>query len=175
MLKAPAQLQRCGYKEGKCNRCNRMQRASACIALHASTQVCLLTRLSSFLFEFHSLLPFELCLPFVPFLCQQTASNGQQRSFIFVSLVSGFQRAFPAAADQRRDRHKPKRETRQRSNTPFPHAATFFKHERNRRQERAERARRWRDWQQQQQQQWPRSWRGQPRSERQDATNSQGC
>jgi hypothetical protein len=38
MLKAPAQLQRCGYKEGKCNRCNRMQRASACIALHASTR-----------------------------------------------------------------------------------------------------------------------------------------
>jgi hypothetical protein len=35
-LEALAQRKRRGYKEGKCNRCNRMHTASACIALHAS-------------------------------------------------------------------------------------------------------------------------------------------
>ena len=46
-LETPGQRKRCGYKEGKCNRCNRMQRpalALLCMLRHR----CLSSRLSSF-------------------------------------------------------------------------------------------------------------------------------
>ena len=76
--------------------------------------------------EFHSLFPFSSAFPSFLFLCLQTASNGQQRSFIFVSLVSGFQRAFTqhgTATRQQTSRDR-SRETRQRAATAFPHSHT---------------------------------------------------
>ena len=120
-LKAPAQRKRCGYKEGQCNRCNRMQRP-ALASLCMLQQRCLLSRLS-IPFEFHSLFPFSSAFPSFLSLCKQTASNGQQRGFLFVSLVSGFQRAFTQQEkqQQRHSRHKSQsieRDTSARSISP---------------------------------------------------------
>ena len=122
-LETPAQRKPCGYKEGKCNRCNRMQQRLHCFACF--NERCLLSRLS-FSFGFHSLFPFSSAFPSFLFACQQTASNGQQRSFIFVSLVSGFQRAFTqlgTATRQQTSRDR-SRETRQRAATAFSHSHT---------------------------------------------------
>jgi len=59
-LETPAQRKPCGYKEGKCNRCNRMQQRLHCFACF--NERCLLSRLS-FPFEFHSLFPFSSAFP----------------------------------------------------------------------------------------------------------------
>ena len=72
-LETPAQRKPCGYKEGKCNRCNRMQQRLHYFACF--NERCLLSRLS-FPFEFHSLFPFRL-----PSLRSfSLPANGEQRS-----------------------------------------------------------------------------------------------
>jgi hypothetical protein len=76
----------------KCNRCNRMQRPALALLCRLQHR-CLLSRLS-FPLEFHSLFSISSALPSFLVFCQLTASNGQQLSFIFVSLKHLHLRAY---------------------------------------------------------------------------------
>lgn len=80
-LETPAQRKPCGYKEGKCNRCNRMQQRLHCFACF--NERCLLSRLS-IPFEFHSLFPFSSAFPSFLFSASKrraTVSSGASSSF----------------------------------------------------------------------------------------------
>lgn len=152
-LETPAQRKPCGYKEGKCNRCNRMQQRLHCFACF--NERCLLSRLS-FPFEFHSLFPFRL-----PSLRSfSLPANGEQRSAAELHLrFIGFgipARVYAAGnSNETADKSRSiERDTSARSNSflTFSHAATFSKHEQQSETTGGtERAQRWRGRQQRQQ------------------------
>ena len=150
-LETPAQRKPCGYKEGKCNRCNRMQQRLHCFACF--NERCLLSRLS-IPFEFHSLFPFSSALPSFLFSASKrraTVSSGASSSFHWFRDSSARLRSRKQQRDSRQVAIDRERHFSAAAASSHSHAATFSRHEQQSETTGSTgRARRWRGQQQRQ-------------------------